>query len=222
MIKITHNMLREAIDRAVRRVYEERQQFSSARTSINGNKLPTGFANVGGMGGFRSGTHNFDMGGGRFDNATEHLSKSGVVNLVFDPFNREYAWNERMIKQVESIGGADTVTCFNVLNVIREPEQRAAVIQRCAEVLKPEGVAYFEVYSNPKKYAEVGPSQTGKDQWQEFRPAKTYIPEIQAFFDDVSIKGKTIIARSPKVAEKPANWYYDANDETPKQLKRRW
>ena len=199
-----------------------RQEFTSARTSINSGRLPNGFKNVRSLCGFIRGGINFDMGGGKYDNATEYLDGIGVLNLIFDPFNRDYNWNRAKLMAVSIFRGADTATCFNVLNVIKEPEERSAVIQRCAEVLKKGGTAYFEVYSDKEKYANGGSRQTGKDQWQEFRPLKTYVPEIEAFFGTVSVKGKTIIAREPKVSEKPAEWYYDANDDEPKKLYRYW
>ena len=61
-------------------------------------------------------------------------------------------------------------------------------------VLKPGGVAYFDVYADKKK---EGPKQTGKDKWQEFRGIETYIEEVEEIFGagKVTKKGTILIAK---------------------------
>lgn len=50
------------------------QKYTSADTSINSTKLPTTFTKFE----FNKGTKNFDLGGGRFDNAMDFLRNKGV------------------------------------------------------------------------------------------------------------------------------------------------
>ena len=101
------------------------QEYTSANTSINSVKLPAIFSMVN----FKPETINLDYGGGKFDNATTALEGKGVTNLIYDPYNRSSGHNKDVIDTVRKNGGADTVTCSNVLNVIKEPEARKAVIK---------------------------------------------------------------------------------------------
>ena len=60
------------------------QEFTSAKTSINKNKVPALFK----LAVFKPDTVNLDYGGGKFDTATEYLKKFNVTNLIYDPYNR--------------------------------------------------------------------------------------------------------------------------------------
>ena len=119
------------------------QQYTSAATSINSSKLPALFKLVQ----FEEGSLNLDIGGGRFDNVAEYLDRVyQATNLVYDPYNRSDEHNRRVLSQVRKNGGADTVTCSNVLNVIAEEDARLSVIRNCKNYLKSGGTAYFTVY----------------------------------------------------------------------------
>jgi len=121
---------------------------------------------------WKSGTRNADIGGGRFDNATEFLSKSGVENVIYDPYNRTQESNKAAVAKISG-GQSDTATINNVLNVIAEPESRELVIRQAADAIKEDGKAYFLIYEGNAK--GVG-SQT-KAGWQENRKAETYVDE---------------------------------------------
>ena len=164
---------------------------------------------------------NVDIGGGKYDNAHEYLNKNfGAINLVFDPFSRDAEHNGKIFDTIEANGGADTVTCFNCLNVIKEPEARDNVILQCSQVLKPGGKAYFQVYSDKKQLENGGARQTGVGQWPEFRDIKTYIPEIQQHFGQVVRNGKYIIASEPLDSEVDAEWHLDGSGSNFKTMKR--
>ena len=111
---------------------------------------------------WQPGTTNVDIGGGRFDTATEYLREQGVENLVFDPFNRNAEHNKEMAERVRD-SKVDTATCHNVLNVIDSELSRANVILQAAKAIKPDGTAYFTVYEGDK--SGVG-RQTKSDSWQ--------------------------------------------------------
>lgn len=162
------------------------QEYTSANTSINSAKLPAIFSMVN----FKPETINLDYGGGKFDNATTALEGKGVTNLVYDPYNRSSGHNKDVIDTVRKNGGADTVTCSNVLNVIKEPEARKAAIKNIYSLLKNSGTAYFTVYEGTGKGNE-GPTKSG---YQLNKKTGDYVEEISSVFPSVSRRGKLIIA----------------------------
>lgn len=162
------------------------QKISSAATSINSNKLPAIFRMVK----FQPDTMNLDYGGGRFDNAAEELAKINVTNLVYDPYNRSAEHNQEVLKQVRANGGADTVTISNVLNVIAEPEARQTVLRNAKKLVKPGGKVYITVYEGNKS----GSGAETKAGYQLNKDTKDYVDEISQVFDNVTRKGKLIIA----------------------------
>lgn len=168
------------------------QEYTSAATSINSSKLPAIFKMVK----FNPGTINLDYGGGKFDNATQYLQDEyDVTNLVYDPYNRSSDHNSEVLSIVRNNGGADTITCSNVLNVIKEPEARMAVLRNCKNYLKNGGKAYFTVYEGSADGAE-GPTKAG---YQLNKKTADYVEEIEKVFSNVTRKGKLIIAEGISV-----------------------
>ena len=166
------------------------QEFSSADTSINSSKLPAVFKRVK----FQPGTVNLDYGGGRFDNATEFLADQDVENLIFDKFNRSEEHNKNVIKRIRQNGGADTATCSNVLNVIKERDIRVnEVIKNIKSMLKPGGTAYFTVYEG----TGLGDSKETSKGYQLNKKTVDYIDEVKEIFGDnnVTRKGSVIVAK---------------------------
>ena len=169
--------------------YSERkvnQEISSAATSIK--QIPALFNNPN----VEFGKTNVDIGGGRFDLATNFLKEKGVTNYIFDPFNRGEESNTATLDFVKN-GGADTVTCANVPNVIAEPEARANVILEAAKAIKKDGKAYFMVYEGDGS----GEGKKTSAGWQNNRKTADYVGEISEYFNDVQKKGKLIIASNP-------------------------
>jgi len=168
------------------------QEFSSAGTSLNqvASLLKNGQL-------FEDGDRNLDLGGGRFDQGVDAMENHGVESRVMDEFNRDDDHNESVQKWVDK-DPVDTVTVANVLNVIKEPEARAGVIQKAYDSLKDGGKAYFQVYYDGKK--EAGQTKAG---WQNHFPLKDYLPEVQKVFPDAYLKtvGNTRIIIAPKEAE---------------------
>lgn len=165
------------------------QEYTSANTSINSGKLPAIFNLVK----FDPHSLNLDYGGGKFDNAAEYLKQYNVENLVYDPYNRSSQHNNDVLSKVKKNGGADTTTCSNVLNVIKEPEARLSVIKNIYKLTKSGGVAYFTVYEGTGK-GDEGPTKAG---YQLNRKTVDYIEEIASVFGENNVvrKGKLIIAR---------------------------
>ena len=161
--------------------------LTSANTSLN--QIPALLKNVP----WEGGELNLDYGGGKYDKGTEYLwQEHGVMNLVYDPYNREAAHNWAVMHFIDKSGGADTVTCANVLNVIQSADDRREVLCNIKRHMCFEGTAYFMVYEGDR--SGVG-KQTGPDQWQENRKTADYIREIEDVFEHVYRKGKLIVAR---------------------------
>ena len=172
------------------------QEITSAKTSIK---------QVAGL--FKDknakfGKTNIDVGGGRFNLVTDYLAERGTKNMVFDPYNRGVDENTATLRYLQNGGRADTATCANVLNVIREPDARANVILEVAKCIRDGGTAYFTVYEGDGS----GEGRQTSSGWQNNRKTADYVSEIGLYFDDVQRKGKLIIATNPKENLPKASW----------------
>lgn len=170
------------------------QAISSAATSINASKTASVFNTVK----WGRGTVNADIGGGRFDNATELLAANGVENIIYDPYNRTAEHNQSAVKRISG-GKSDTATVANVLNVVKEPSARSAIIRQAADAIKPEGKAYFQIYEGNKS----GTGTPTKAGWQENRDAASYEKEIAEYFGSTERHGNIITATKPKKNDTP-------------------
>lgn len=161
------------------------QEYTSAATSINRNKVPAVFSKVD----WQSETTNLDIGGGKFDTATEFLSKRNVRNLIYDPYNRVKRHNDYVMSEIDK-QKADTVTLSNVLNVIQEKEVRIEVLRNAYNSLKRGGICYITVYEGDK--SGVGnPTTKG---YQLNRRLRDYMSEVLEVFTTAEIKRNMIIA----------------------------
>lgn len=172
------------------------QEITSAKTSIK---------QVAGL--FKDknakfGKTNIDVGGGRFNLVTDYLAERGTKNMAFDPYNRSVDENTATLRYLQNGGRADTATCANVLNVIREPDARANVILEVAKCIRDSGTAYFTVYEGDGS----GEGRQTSSGWQNNRKTADYVSEIGRYFDDVQRKGKLIIATNPKQDLPKASW----------------
>lgn len=166
----------------------EQQEYKSAGTSLN--QIPAMFKRIP----WKQGTKNIDIGGGKYNTATEYLrNQHDVENIVFDPYNRTKAENEKAMEAIR--GKADTVTVANVLNVIKESAWRRNVILQAAKALKKDGTAYFQIYEGNK--SGVGNATQKQQSYQNNMKASEYVGEIQDYFKDVERKGNVIIAKNP-------------------------
>ena len=162
---------------------EEAQKYTSASTSINKSKLPKGYTTVGKHFGWTKGTTHLDIGGGRFDNAIEHLATHGVNAHVYDPYNRSEEHNTNALAKAGN-GQADTVSLFNVLNVIDDPEHHTSALQLAHSSLKTKGKLFVGVYEGDKSGKG---KQTGKDSYQRNEKIDAYLLTIQKVFPNARI-----------------------------------
>jgi len=160
-----------------------KQEYTSERTSVN--QLPSVFNRVD----WEPKTVNLDYGGGKFNQAGDFLKDKGVTNLVFDPYNRAAEHNKDIMHKLKK-RKADTATIANVLNVIKEPAIRKQVMRKVKSLVKPGGSVYIMCYRGEGKCP--GPTCNG---WQENRPIKTYLEEVESVFSSAELSGAMIIAR---------------------------
>ncbi len=71
------------------------QKYSSKDTSINSAKVPAIFRKIDWTD--LTSQKNIDIGGGKYDTATEYLMQYGVSNIIYDPFNRSFNDNLRVV-----------------------------------------------------------------------------------------------------------------------------
>lgn len=173
------------------------QEFDSAKTSINSNKLPAVYKMIS----FPAGSIGVDFGGGSFDNAVEYISDLGATLLVYDPYNRSAEHNRQVIKMLKDNCGADWAVNSNVLNVIKEPEARKAVLKNISKITKPNAPIYITVYEGRGDRKE-GPTKAG---YQLNRKTQDYLEEIQEVFPDAKRKGKLITAHNTKSSTSSIN-----------------
>lgn len=167
-------------------ITEITQEFTSAKTSINKNKVPALFK----LAVFKPDTVNLDYGGGKFDTATEYLKKFNVTNLIYDPYNRTNEHNNSVIEQINENHGADSVTCSNVLNVIKEYEVRQNVLKNIKKLVKTNGIVYITVYTGTG--TGIGTKTTAG--YQLNKRTEEYVEEIKKVFPIVERKGRLIVA----------------------------
>jgi hypothetical protein len=167
------------------------QVFSSAETSINQKKFPTGYSTIKNKGFIKDGDVVLDIGGGRFDNVLEDISNINAKGYIFDPFNRPKSYNDQTVNIVKD-GGADVVMSNNVLNVIKEDENIIKIIEQAENALKINKKAFFSVYSG--NATGVG-KETSKG-FQRNEKLSAYVSKIENIFGkgNVEIKNNLIIA----------------------------
>ena len=173
------------------------QEFDSAKTSINSNKLPAVYKMIS----FPAGSIGVDFGGGSFDNAVEYISDLGATLLVYDPYNRSAEHNRQVIKMLKDNGGADWAVNSNVLNVIKEPDARRAVLKNISKITKPNAPIYITVYEGRGDRKE-GSTKAG---YQLNRKTQDYLEEIREVFPDAKRKGKLITAHNTKSSTSSIN-----------------
>lgn len=170
------------------------QEIKSAVTSINGTKTPALFKKVEWV----RETRNADLGAGKFDNISEYLLQFDIQNFSFDPFNLSLERNLEAIRNIYS-GQCDSCTVTNTLNVIQSRADRATLIARAHDTLKPGGVAYFQFHEGDRT-GQGRVSQRDKAgnplAWQENRRTRDYLPEIEPLFCDIKVSGNVITARN--------------------------
>jgi len=172
-----------------------RQSITSAATSRK--QVARAFKLYGSM----MGPIHLDTGAGKYDLAQKWMKKHYPRVRFYreDPYNLPASLSQKAIKTVKR-HGADSVTSNNVLNVIKEADARIEHIAIAAMMLKPKGLAIFQIYKGkPDERRRYPKGRQLGDTWQHFKPASFYTPMIRKAFKQVGVVGDFIFARGPKV-----------------------
>jgi hypothetical protein len=166
-----------------------KQEYTSAKSSIK--QLPAGFNIVEKYFGWKPHTLNLDIGGGKYDLMTEKLKEKQVANLIFDPYNRSREHNDNVFSICRGMFKPDTVTIFNVLNVIKEREVQIAVLNLALKLLKNKGMLFVRSsYMNPNKVSGLTKSGT----FQHNKTQKEYLEIVKEVFPNAELKHGIIFA----------------------------
>jgi len=164
------------------------QEYTSAKTCIK--QIPAGFKIVDKYFGWKPYTNNLDIGGGKFDLMTIALAEKGVCNLIYDPYNRTKEHNENILSICNDVI-IDTVTIFNVLNVIKEYEIQIEALKLAYDALKSGGMVFIRsMYKNPSGKSGVTKSGT----FQHYKTQEEYLEIIKTIFPDSQLKYGIIFA----------------------------
>lgn len=116
--------------------------------------------------------------------------EKNVTNLLYGPYNRTEEHNHSIIEFLK-LEKVDTVTIFNVLNVIKEPEIQLEVIRMGFDALKPNGKVFVRsTYMNPNKTSGVTKSGT----FQHYLTQRDYLKIVQKVFPNAELKYGIIYA----------------------------
>jgi hypothetical protein len=166
-----------------------KQEYTSAKTSIK--HVPAGFKIVDKHFGWQPNTVNFDIGGGKYDLMTEKLLEKNVTNLIFDPYNRDIVHNLKIVNRIYN-NDVDTVTIFNVLNVIKEYRIQLNMLKLARSALKKDGMVFVRsAYMNPNKASGVTKSGT----FQHYLTQKQYLEIVKKVFSNAELKYGIIFAK---------------------------
>lgn len=150
-----------------------KQEFTSAMTSINRDKLPRVFTSV-----EMNGLIVLDYGCGRYtDHIKRHVEAQNAMYLPYDPFNQPEAVNvnSRSYAMLARIAGVKTVAVLsNVLNVIKEDSIIVSIVN---DALQLTGNALIAIYEGDRT---GNGKQTGTDQWQRNERKAAYIQLLKA------------------------------------------
>ena len=150
------------------------QKITSEATSLN--QIPALFRQVP----WKLGQRNLDWGGGKYDTATDYLMEQhGVINNVYDPFNRDIDHNTSIL--LDAWGNpVDSITVANVLNVIQEYEVRRDLLYSLKHFINPHGIIYLSVHEGDRS----GKGAVTSKGWQENRKRFTYLGEIRNVYPE--------------------------------------
>jgi hypothetical protein len=164
---------------------------TSKQTSINSARIPRIGKAVAAIKPWVRNSVNLDIGGGRYDSLTAYLKdEHGVLNLIYDPFNRSPGHNATVLRQTTACP-PDTITLSNVLNVIDDEEIAIDLLKWAYNALAIGGSLYVTIYEGNRSKV---PTFVGSDQYQANKPTNDYLSMIEAVFGNVAVKHKVIIA----------------------------
>ena len=156
-----------------------KQNYTSAETSINAQKLPAVYRKIP----FGDGKRALDYGCGRYINHLRNFANErGSGWKGYDPFNypTELSDWERF----------DIVICSNVLNVIDSDEAMESVVRELSRRVFPTGECFISIYEGNGS-GEGRP--TKRDCYQRNQKTREYVEVVSRHFKHVRISGNVLI-----------------------------
>ena len=152
------------------------QKYKSAKTSVNGHKLPA----IGRIwdGIEADGLTLLDYGCGKFDNTKQYLEEKGFKYYGYDPFNRSAQENGEAMANFRY----DRAILSNVLNVIAERTVRLQILCDIKFHLCQGGILYIKIYEG--NGSGVMKINEKKNSYQLNLKTSEYLPEVRAVFDE--------------------------------------
>jgi hypothetical protein len=117
---------------------------------------------------------NLDWGGGKWDDGTEYLDQHGIVNLIYDPYNRSRDYNEDTLRFCAAARGVDSATLLNVLCVIPDQHERIETVKTLFNYLKPNAKVLLGIWQGDKS-RKMKKTSRG---WQMNQPPYFYRSEL--------------------------------------------
>ena len=168
------------------------QLRSSSNTSINSRLMPRFFKIAIEKKLINKNTVNFDYGSGKYNNVNEFLLENSIINLQYDPFNKDFNTNCNSIKYALQFG-LDYITCNNVLNVIDNDNELINIVNDIYTLSSiKNSIVFFTIYEGDK--SGIGKETQNSKSWQRNQKKDDYIKIIKSFFSNVEKKYNIIIA----------------------------
>lgn len=162
-----------------------KQEFTSAKTSIRQIPKPAKTLITNNV--LKPNTINLDIGGGKYDEMTNYFNEHGIKNYVYDPFNKSEEHNKMVIKKTEN-GQCDSVTIFNVLNVIKEEHIQLLILKQALNAIKDSGNVY--IYSNYYIKGKTAREIKNRDSYQHNYKLSDVLHIVRKVFPDAIIDSK--------------------------------
>ena len=139
---------------------------------------------------WKKGQVNLDLGGGKFEKATNYLYELGVNNIVLDKYARDRKDNF-LAESYLDLYGCDSVTISNVLCVVRTKRERLNILYAAKRYVRTGGSIYISIYAGD---GSGKGKRTKSNTWQNNRPLRTYLNEIREVFPNAELKSGYIMA----------------------------
>lgn len=129
--------------------------------------------------GLKKGTEIFDIGCGKSEKFQDWCDEHGFKYVGYDPYHQS-----KMLQDVTlglmAMYPPQVVTISNVLNVIKERDERIKVLKQAKGSLRNGGLCFITVYDGgDKRNMEAGKTRDG---WQNRKPIDWYYPECEEVF----------------------------------------
>ena len=121
----------------------------------------------------------FDVGGDAYDLGINYLAEHGIECILWDPEARTPDYNKASLERLKQVGGADTASLNNVLNILPEKEDRLDAIRFMYQNLKQGGTGIITVYEGKRTGKMEKVIRGDRYNYQLNRKLDDYLPEIE-------------------------------------------